>query len=81
MISKPNAHLTPVVLNAKRDGVDVYATSDLMVPHPNRPGYWKVFGRSDDQIMHSTGEKVGLIDLRGRFIDYQRAIDESWAIR
>lgn len=48
----------PCVFNTKIDGVDAYATSDLLAPHPTKPGYWKVHGRVDDQIMHSTGEKV-----------------------
>jgi hypothetical protein len=48
----------PSVLNTKVKGVDAYATSDLLMPHPTKPGYWKVYGRLDDQIMHNTGEKV-----------------------
>ena len=40
------------------DGVGAYATSDLLESHPTMPGYYKVYGRVDDQIMHSTGEKV-----------------------
>ncbi|OBZ73545.1 hypothetical protein A0H81_05885 [Grifola frondosa] len=40
------------------NGVDAYATSDLLMPHPSKPGYWRVFGRTDDQIMHNTGEKT-----------------------
>ncbi|KZT66300.1 acetyl-CoA synthetase-like protein [Daedalea quercina L-15889] len=46
------------VVNTKVDGIDAYATSDLLVPHPTKPGFWRVFGRVDDQIMHSTGEKT-----------------------
>jgi len=38
--------------------MDVYATGDLLMPHPERPGLWKIFGRVDDQITHSNGEKV-----------------------
>ncbi|KAJ7131571.1 hypothetical protein C8R43DRAFT_1207614 [Mycena crocata] len=49
---------TPAVLNTQVGGIDAYATSDLLVPHPTKPGYWRVFGRADDQIMHSTGEKT-----------------------
>lgn len=48
----------PSILNTRIRGIDAYATSDLLVPHPTKPGYWKVFGRTDDQIMHSTGEKT-----------------------
>ncbi|KAH8110852.1 acetyl-CoA synthetase-like protein [Phellopilus nigrolimitatus] len=48
----------PNAINTKINGRDAYATSDLVAPHPTKPGYWKVVGRTDDQIMHSTGEKT-----------------------
>ncbi|OBZ79958.1 L-aminoadipate-semialdehyde dehydrogenase large subunit [Grifola frondosa] len=54
----PNPFETPCVLNTTIDGEEAYATSDLLVPHPTKPGYWKIYGRSDDQIMHNTGEKT-----------------------
>lgn len=44
--------------NTKVDGIDAYATSDLVTPHPTKKGLYKIVGRTDDQIMHSTGEKV-----------------------
>lgn len=28
------------------------------MPHPEKEGYWKIFGRADDQIALSNGEKV-----------------------
>ncbi len=28
------------------------------MPHPTKPGLWKIFGHADDQIIHNTGEKV-----------------------
>jgi hypothetical protein len=40
------------------DGRPAYATSDLWQRHPTRPGLYRIYGRADDQIMHSTGEKV-----------------------
>lgn len=46
------------VFNGKLDGKDAYFSGDLFVAHPSKYGYYKVFGRADDQIMHSTGEKV-----------------------
>ncbi|RPD67101.1 acetyl-CoA synthetase-like protein [Lentinus tigrinus ALCF2SS1-7] len=46
------------VVNTKVDGVDAYATSDLLEPHPTRPGLWKYHGRMDDQIILSNGEKT-----------------------
>ena len=35
-----------------------YATGDLMEEHPQDPRLFKVYGRADDQIALSTGEKV-----------------------
>ncbi|KAF9650627.1 acetyl-CoA synthetase-like protein [Thelephora ganbajun] len=46
------------VHNTKIGDADGYSSSDLVIPHPSLPGYWKVFGRADDQLMHNTGEKV-----------------------
>ncbi|THH19547.1 hypothetical protein EW146_g1644 [Bondarzewia mesenterica] len=63
MTDHPAHH--PVVLNTTVDGCDAYATSDLVTPHPTKPGLWKVFGRSDDQIMLSTGEKTNPGPLEG----------------
>jgi hypothetical protein len=50
----------PSILNTTSDGVEAYATSDLFIQHPHRKDTWKIYGRADDQIMHSTGEKVGM---------------------
>ncbi|KAJ7204502.1 hypothetical protein GGX14DRAFT_460740 [Mycena pura] len=58
MIVVSNEHLASPVVNRKVRGRDAYASSDLLKPHPSKPGYWKIFGRADDQIMHSTGEKT-----------------------
>ncbi|KAJ7191755.1 hypothetical protein B0H12DRAFT_1039746 [Mycena haematopus] len=58
LIMASNVFCTPAVLNTHVGGIPSYATSDLMEPHPTKPGYWKIFGRTDDQIMHSTGEKT-----------------------
>jgi hypothetical protein len=35
-----------------------YKTSDLVMEHPVHPGYYRVIGRVDDQIVLSTGEKT-----------------------
>ncbi|KAH9917018.1 uncharacterized protein B0H18DRAFT_1123857 [Fomitopsis serialis] len=53
-----NETMVPNIINTKVDGADAYATSDLLVPHPTKKGFWKIYGRTDDQIMHSTGEKT-----------------------
>ncbi|KIP04467.1 hypothetical protein PHLGIDRAFT_193243, partial [Phlebiopsis gigantea 11061_1 CR5-6] len=42
-----------------------YATSDLFVPHPTKPGLWRITGRKDDVIVLSTGEKVVPIPQEG----------------
>ena len=55
------------VTNTTIDGVEAYATNDLVVPHPKRPGYWKLIGRRDDQIVLANGEKVGQ-KLHARFV-------------
>lgn len=55
----------PIVFNTQIDGKDAYATSDLLLPHPTRPDLWKIYGRKDDQIMLSTGEKTNPGPLEG----------------
>ncbi|KAF8905645.1 hypothetical protein CPB85DRAFT_1315335 [Mucidula mucida] len=57
VISKPYTEIH--VVNTKWEGEDAYATNDLFLPHPTLPGHWKLIGRKDDQLMLSTGEKVG----------------------
>jgi hypothetical protein len=61
------------MLNTKFRGQEAYATSDILVPHPTKPGRWKITGRADDQIMLSNGEKVRLYFLVFNFIAYSRA--------
>ncbi|EIN05406.1 acetyl-CoA synthetase-like protein [Punctularia strigosozonata HHB-11173 SS5] len=48
----------PLVLNTDWNGIKAYATNDLLAPHPQKKGFWKVVGRTDDQIMLSSGEKT-----------------------
>ena len=69
------------VINTVVDGVGAYATSDILAPHPTKPGYWKVFGRADDQIMHSTGEKVSPAALDSDVTCLMRRFtDEPWTV-
>ncbi|KDQ52238.1 hypothetical protein JAAARDRAFT_184391 [Jaapia argillacea MUCL 33604] len=49
---------TPSVFNYTAEGRRGYATNDLIMRHPTNPSLWRVLGRVDDQIMHSTGEKT-----------------------
>lgn len=51
--------MRPNVANTTVNGIDGYATSDVLEQHPTKEGFWRILGRTDDQIMHSTGEKVG----------------------
>lgn len=48
----------PSVVNALVDGVPAFDTNDVFAPHPIEKGWYKMFGRADDQIVHSTGEKT-----------------------
>ncbi|KAI0739414.1 acetyl-CoA synthetase-like protein [Daedaleopsis nitida] len=49
--------------NTKVGDKDAYATSDLVVPHPSKPGLWKIIGRADEQIILSNGEKTNPVPL------------------
>ncbi|KAF9497912.1 acetyl-CoA synthetase-like protein [Pleurotus eryngii] len=52
----PTLYHTPLVVNDKVDGKDATFTDDLFIAHPTKRGYFKLFGRVDDQIEHATGE-------------------------
>ena len=67
------------VINTMVDGVGAYATNDLLAPHPTLPGYYKVFGRADDQIIHNTGEKVREKCSSASYQIQVFPIDESWS--
>ncbi|EIN09204.1 acetyl-CoA synthetase-like protein [Punctularia strigosozonata HHB-11173 SS5] len=58
MVLVGNPLSVPMITNTTVQGVDAYATGDLLERHPTKPDLWKVFGRADDQIMQSTGEKT-----------------------
>ncbi|KAF6752758.1 hypothetical protein DFP72DRAFT_1069941 [Ephemerocybe angulata] len=60
---KPSPTHSPATLNADLDGERVYDTKDLLVCHPTERGLWKIHGRADDQIMHSTGEKTNPVPI------------------
>ncbi len=48
----------PNVVNYEVNGQPAYDTNDIVVEHPTKKGWWRIYGRADDQIMHSTGEKT-----------------------
>ncbi|KAF8880544.1 hypothetical protein BD779DRAFT_1675887 [Infundibulicybe gibba] len=56
-------HHIPRSLQYKGQRPDAYDTNDLIIRHPTNPKLWKIFGRSDDQIMHSTGEKTNPVPI------------------
>ncbi|THU97218.1 acetyl-CoA synthetase-like protein [Dendrothele bispora CBS 962.96] len=58
LVVMSNEHFTPRVFNTTINGVDAYATADLVIEHPQKKGYWKILGRVDSQIIHSLGEKT-----------------------
>lgn len=51
----------PSVTNCAILGVPGFDTNDLFSVHPSNPDLWKIYGRDDDQIMHSIGEKVRVV--------------------
>ncbi|KAJ3846639.1 acetyl-CoA synthetase-like protein [Lentinula lateritia] len=56
---------TPCVFNGTLNGETVYYTGDLLEPHPSKPDLWRVYGRADDILVHSTGEKTNPVPLEG----------------
>ncbi|THV01989.1 acetyl-CoA synthetase-like protein [Dendrothele bispora CBS 962.96] len=58
LVMVSNEHFTPRVFNTTINGANAYATSDLVIEHPQKKGYWKILGRVDSQIIHSSGEKT-----------------------
>ncbi|KDN49451.1 hypothetical protein RSAG8_02153, partial [Rhizoctonia solani AG-8 WAC10335] len=59
----------PFVINYRNERGEVgYATKDLVVPHPTKPGLWKVVGRLDDQIVLLNGEKTNPVPIEDEII-------------
>ncbi|KAI0332192.1 acetyl-CoA synthetase-like protein [Cubamyces sp. BRFM 1775] len=61
ILSDPNLPLP--VTNMQYEGQDAYATGDLVVPHDTIPGLWTIYGRTDEQIILSNGEKTNPLPL------------------
>ncbi|GBE89735.1 acetyl-CoA synthetase-like protein [Sparassis crispa] len=61
-------YVKPFVINTTINGRPAYASSDLLQKHPTLPGYYRVYGRVDDQIMLSTGEKTNPTPLEAIFV-------------
>lgn len=58
----------PNVLNTTYQGRPAYATSDLLLRHPKNKDLYSVYGRVDDQLMLSTGEKTNPVPLETLFL-------------
>jgi nucleoside-diphosphate-sugar epimerase/acyl carrier protein len=43
--------------------IDEYRTNDIFLPHPTKPNLWKYYGRLDDVIVLSNGEKFNPIEM------------------
>jgi hypothetical protein len=71
LVTVKGASHKPLLFNSKWNGDDAYVTGDLLAPHPTKEGFWKIFGRADDQIMLSNGEKVRLLSLSYAFASTQ----------
>ncbi|KIJ29342.1 hypothetical protein M422DRAFT_269298 [Sphaerobolus stellatus SS14] len=63
LVVKANEFKTPAVINTAIDGVPAYDTNDLVVRHAQNEGLWKFYGRHDDRITHSTGEKTNPVPI------------------
>ena len=79
-LSQAKGGWKPAKINSEYEGRVAYSTNDLFVPHPEKPGLWKIHGRLDDQIMLSTGEKVRVHfpHVRQRLNKYPRRIQDRW---
>ncbi|KAK0231808.1 NRPS-like enzyme [Armillaria nabsnona] len=56
---------SPAVFNTTIDGIRAYDTKDLFVRHHINSEMFRSYGRHDDQIIHSTGEKTNPTPIEG----------------
>ncbi|SJL14874.1 uncharacterized protein ARMOST_18349 [Armillaria ostoyae] len=59
---------SPAVLDSEIDGVKAFDTKDLVQLHPSNRNLFKVYGRADEQIMHSTGEKTNPVPIEAGLV-------------
>ncbi|KAJ6494041.1 acetyl-CoA synthetase-like protein [Mycena vitilis] len=64
-IMMPTEICFPHVLNTTHDGNSAFNVGDLLEQHPTNPGRWRVYGRTDDQIMLSNGQNVNPLPIEG----------------
>ncbi|KAF5322707.1 hypothetical protein D9619_000350 [Psilocybe cf. subviscida] len=63
IVMKGNSIRQPASYDTTIDGLPAFDTKDLVIFHPNNPKLWKLVGRADDQIIHSTGEKTNPVPI------------------
>ncbi|KAK7466463.1 hypothetical protein VKT23_005184 [Stygiomarasmius scandens] len=63
LVLKKSPIHTPAILNTIIDGAPALDTFDLIERHPQNPALFQIYGRADDQIMHSTGEKTNPVPI------------------
>lgn len=54
------------IMSNSNDPPNSFHTKDLFIPHPQLENRWKYFGRLDDRITLSNGEKFIPLDMEGR---------------
>ncbi|KAK0215206.1 hypothetical protein EDD85DRAFT_798791 [Armillaria nabsnona] len=52
---KKSATYAPAAFNSEIDGLEALDMKDLVQLHPSNRRLWKIYGRADEQITHSTG--------------------------
>ncbi|KAF8989698.1 hypothetical protein BDQ17DRAFT_1288470, partial [Cyathus striatus] len=68
LVVKAGRFKTLAVSNTMIDNIPAYDTNDLVIRHPTNPMLWKIFGREDDQIIHSTGVKTNPTPIEGQLL-------------
>lgn len=59
--------------------LDEYRTNDMFLPHPTKPNLWKYYGRVDDVIVLSNGEKFNPIEME-KILDGHPLISRSLVV-
>ena len=65
------------MFNVSIEGRPAYATSDLLQQHPIKKHLFRVFGRADDQLILSTGEKTNPAPLGEHYCVWQLSSEVS----
>ncbi|KAF8989919.1 hypothetical protein BDQ17DRAFT_1393209 [Cyathus striatus] len=54
---------SPHIFNTVYEGMQAFDSSDLVQRHSTNPYLWRVYGRRDEQIIQSTGEKTNPVPI------------------